>query len=311
MPDDQETNIIPTPETRGPARPAARFFAVVEVVGAFALVHVTYRAIKHFTTIGRWGSAAGTNFTPGVVMILFTMGMVWACRRDCRFYGLTLDRWRQWLSIGVTCAMVEAAFGAVGLLLSGFPLDASRPPDPHAPPPWKEAGIFVAFLFTGCVIALAMVGSRKQVARRMPAALSIALVCALGSVPGLISVYTHKPFSALMALWLFVGAGIGEELFYRGYIQSRVDEVWGQPKRVLGFDVGAGLVVSSLLFGLVHGLNTVDYFHDRFDFNWRMGISSVFGGAYFSLIRSRTGSVWPGAVLHGLTDILARVPNVL
>jgi membrane protease YdiL (CAAX protease family) len=60
----------------------------------------------------------------------------------------------------------------------------------------------------------------------------------------------------LPALSLFFGSGFGEQIFFRGYIQSRVDQAFGCPFRLLGFDsFGGGLLVSSLLFGLIHVLN--------------------------------------------------------
>jgi membrane protease YdiL (CAAX protease family) len=79
---------------------------------------------------------------------------------------------------------------------------------------------------------------------------------------------------------------------------------------ILGFDVGPGLIVSSLFFGLVHALNTVDYFHGSFDFGWSMGLQSVVVGLFYGLVRSKTGSVIPGAVMHGLSDIFAFAASV-
>jgi hypothetical protein len=58
----------------------ARAAAIVEVVFVFALAHVTYRSAKHFTIIGQWEAKAGTNFTPGMVMILIT-------RRQQKLHG--------------------------------------------------------------------------------------------------------------------------------------------------------------------------------------------------------------------------------
>jgi membrane protease YdiL (CAAX protease family) len=72
-----------------------------------------------------------------------------------------------------------------------------------------------------------------------------------------------------------------------------------------------GLVVSSLLFGLVHSLNTVDYFHGRFDFGWSMGLQTLIVGVCYGLIRARTGSVIPGAIIHGLSDAFAYIPGLL
>lgn len=306
MPADDNSHFLPRP----PAGLVARLGALVEVVAVFAAVHVCYRAIKGFSVVGRWEGEAGTNFTPGVVMILTALALLWLGRKDFRAYGLTLDRWQEQLSLGLVCTLAEVSWGALGLAISGYEFDASRPPDPHATPDWTKLAIAAATLFAGWLMALAMVSSRRRVFRGFPAPLSIVLIVALAAVPPLVAVRFGRSFSWLMVLWLFFGAGCGEEIFYRSYIQPRVDEAFGCPWRVLGFEFGAGLFVSSLLFGLVHALNTVDYFHGRFDFGWQMGVASVFVGIYYGLLRARTRSVLPGAIMHGLTDILARLPNV-
>jgi membrane protease YdiL (CAAX protease family) len=65
-----------------------------------------------------------------------------------------------------------------------------------------------------------------------------------------------------------------------------------------------------LLFGFVHALNTVDYFHSRFDFGWSYGLQAVVEGLVFGALRAKTGSVWPGAITHGLVDVFARIPRL-
>src|SRR5262249_27015326 len=126
-----------------------------------------------------------------------------------------------------------------------------------------------------------------------------------------VAAYSHRPAMWATALWLFFGAGFGEEIFFRGYIQSRVDEAFGYPFRFLGMEFGAGLIAAALLFALIHGLNTVDYFQGKFDFGWSYGLQNLFTGLFFGLLRSRTGSVLPGAIVHGLQDAFARIPSVL
>lgn len=79
--------------------------------------------------------------------------------------------------------------------------------------------------------------------------------------------------------------------------------------RLRGFEFGPGLAVSSLFFGLIHSLNTVDYFHGNFDFGWWYGVQNLFTGLFFGLIRARTGSVLPGAIVRGLQDAFARIPG--
>jgi membrane protease YdiL (CAAX protease family) len=77
--------------------------------------------------------------------------------------------------------------------------------------------------------------------------------------------------------------------------------------QIAGAKFGVGLFVSAILFGFVHALNTVDYYHGRFDFGWWFGAQSVATGIFFGLLRARLSSVWPAAVVHGLGDTLSRL----
>jgi hypothetical protein len=85
----------------GRANIGERVAALIEVVAAFALVHLTYRSFKHFTELGRAESAAGLNFSPGAVMILFTVSVLLLTRRSFEEYGLTRKGWRYYLNLGL------------------------------------------------------------------------------------------------------------------------------------------------------------------------------------------------------------------
>jgi membrane protease YdiL (CAAX protease family) len=127
------------------------------------------------------------------------------------------------------------------------------------------------------------------------------------------AVHFNRPVlrELLGVAWLFVGAGFGEEMFFRGYIQSRVNETFGRPFQLLGLDFGFGLGVSSLLFGFLHALNSVDYFHGHYEFAWWYGVQNCFIGLFYGCVREKTGGVLAGGVTHGLTDVLARVPALI
>ena len=94
-------------------------------------------------------------------------------------------------------------------------------------------------------------------------------------------------------------AGVCEELFFRGYVQSRLDAVLGRPAPVLGAQVGGGLVVSALLFGAIHVLNPARVFAGPWELAWGSGAGSFASGLVFGWLRARTGNIWPGVVLHG------------
>jgi len=55
----------------------------------------------------------------------------------------------------------------------------------------------------------------------------------------------------------------------------------------------------------------VDYFEGRWTFAWHWLLPNVASGLFFGVLRAKTGSVLPGGLIHGMTDVLARVPALL
>jgi membrane protease YdiL (CAAX protease family) len=86
-----------------------------------------------------------------------------------------------------------------------------------------------------------------------------------------------------------------EEAFYRGYLQSALDEVWRPRLRVLGAALGPSLLVTSALFALGH-LAT------EFNPN-RLGV--FFPALLFGWLRSRTGGIGASVALHALSNLFA------
>jgi len=290
---------------------SSRVAALAEVLIAFVLTHVSYRALKYFTPIGAWEAAARTSFTSGGVWILWTIVVLLLFRRDASDYGLGLASWRPRLSIGVVCCVLMLIWECGALAATGVQVDFSKPPDPHAHMPiWRALQLAIVAL-PAFVIILVLIRKNLAFAGRLPLAASLPILVVLFCFMPLLAMYLNRPSMWVRAFWMFFGAGFGEEIFFRGYIQSRMDQAFGRPWRSFGFEVGWGLVVSSLLFGLVHALNTVDYFHGRFDWGWWFGAQSVCVGSFFGLCRTRTGSVLPGSVIHGIGDCFARIPNLM
>jgi membrane protease YdiL (CAAX protease family) len=86
-----------------------------------------------------------------------------------------------------------------------------------------------------------------------------------------------------------------EEAFYRGYLQSALDEVWRPRWRVLGAELGPGLLVTSALFALGH-LCT--------EFN-AARLAVFFPSLAFGFLRARTRGVGAGIVFHALCNLFA------
>jgi uncharacterized protein len=153
----------------------------------------------------------------------------------------------------------------------------------------------------------------RTLLRRLPPAISIFILFSLLSVPIMLALRFYRPTLPVLGdvVWNFFCAGFGEEIFFRGYIQSRMNQAFGRPWRILGADFGLGLIVSSALFGLIHVFNTVDYFNGRYDFAWLWWLPNFASGLFFGLLRERTNSVLAGGIIHGLGDVFARVPALL
>lgn len=49
-----------------------------------------------------------------------------------------------------------------------------------------------------------------------------------------------------------LGIAVPEEMFYRGYVQTALDDALGRPVRLFGAKLGAGVVIASIVFALGH-----------------------------------------------------------
>ena len=285
----------------------AKTMSILEVLIAFVVVHLGFRAIKHFTGLGQLEGEARLNFTPGVVMILFSVGLLVVCGRRLASYGLTLAGWRENLKIGLL-------WGVVLVTGAGLLRVAGVRHEPGAKPPTMVEGVIYGTAVLVAVFALAwMLRRQRTILERVPAGLGILVLLIVLCLPLVVALEYGRPFgyTLLTVLWLAIGAGCGEEIFYRGYIQSRVNESFGRPWRFLGVQFGMGLIVSSVLFGFLHALNSVDYFGGRFTFAWGFGIANVFTGLLYGCLRETTGSVVAPVVTHATLDVLVIIPGLV
>ncbi len=71
---------------------------------------------------------------------------------------------------------------------------------------------------------------------------------------------------------------------------------------LLGIPFGVGLIVSSLLFGLLHVLNTFDPAIGLSSLEWGLLIGNAVAGLFFGFIREKTGTLLAPGIAHGLPD---------
>ena len=88
-------------------------------------------------------------------------------------------------------------------------------------------------------------------------------------------------------------AAIPEELFYRGYVQTRLDEAFGHPWRIAGASLGPGWLITCVIFAAGHSIVHFQWWH----------FAIVFPSLVFGWMRARTGQVAAGALFHAWCNI--------
>jgi membrane protease YdiL (CAAX protease family) len=97
------------------------------------------------------------------------------------------------------------------------------------------------------------------------------------------------------ALGQLLVIAIPEEAFYRGYVQTRLDEAWPLRRRVLGAPLGPGVVVTSALFALGH--LATDPNPGR--------LAVFFPSLLFGWLRARRGGIGASAAFHAACNLFA------
>jgi CAAX protease family protein len=102
---------------------------------------------------------------------------------------------------------------------------------------------------------------------------------------------------AMMAAAQLVVVALPEELFFRGYIQGRLEDAWPPKWNLFGARVGGAWLMGSVLFALGHFFVT---------FQPQM-LTRVFPGLVFGWMFARTRSILAGTIFHAACNLLMEV----
>jgi membrane protease YdiL (CAAX protease family) len=86
-----------------------------------------------------------------------------------------------------------------------------------------------------------------------------------------------------------------EEAFYRGYLMTAFDDLWGTPWTIAKAKLGWGWIVSSALFAVGHALTITNA--ER--------LAVFFPALVFGWLRARTRGIGAPAIFHVLCNVLA------
>lgn len=264
-----------------------RVLPIAEVAVVLALFVALHRLLGD-TPFSVWQkeSFGGALVTSSLLFFVLPLAFVIAGRKNPGLYGLAVEDLGYHRKVGLQSAVVLLP---TGLLFPVIGLLGSTHEE------WLGG-----LLLTAGVSGMGLLAVQRIAAldTREPPVISTtgALAYVALLLLGLLACFVFNLFSGILTrvVQKLIFVGFLEELFFRGYLQARLDDAFGRPCQLGGVAVGAGLFASAAIFGLAHPL----FSPEGFPLPWALWTAA--GGVVFGFLRAKTGAVVAPAIAHGL-----------
>jgi membrane protease YdiL (CAAX protease family) len=177
---------------------------------------------------------------------------------------------------------------------------------------WNWEGKFCAMLFS---IIFVLIYRKIPLAeygvtcRHHPSSLRPCLILTTfyviaGFIIGLLT-YSGYGFSMEYLFFELSMPGLDEEIFFRGVGLTLLNRAFGKNQDLFGAKIGWGLIIISLLFGLIHGVHLSDELRLKVDI---FSVSlTAFSGFLLGWLRERSGSLVLPIAAHNLGNTVTRL----
>ncbi|HLF75150.1 MAG TPA: CPBP family intramembrane glutamic endopeptidase [Anaerolineales bacterium] len=270
-----------------------KLIALLEILLVYAAIQIV-GIVRRSTGIVEWEiQTLGWSYTGMFIFVGIPALVMWLTRRDWAEYGVSLVDWQTNLDIGIKAYLariIPYVFGVGGAMW--LMLDRDK----------VSGGAFVALMeIVGLAVMLWVLNRQKPMKSGRG---NLIITCLLLLFPILLALTMNELSVAIVStvVWQFVFSGFGEEFVWRGYVQSRLNQAFGRPMRLFGVQFGWGLIIASILFGLLHAFNTYDPAIGFASLAWGSALSSAAAGLMFGVIREKTGTLLAPGIAHGLPD---------
>lgn len=263
-----------------------RLGALVEVAVVFAGTLSLIAALAS-SPVEEWQRRITNRaFAEYALMIALPLLCLLASRRNLASYGLSLQNLRYHLDVTMTALIPMAAASIAYAFVNYRELNGA---------------LILMAIEVVLLLVVARLLQRKPTLGGGNALAGVALVGLSGGLAAKATV--GNAVSALVFYVFFLG--LGEEILFRGYIQSRLNIAFGRPFTFYGVHWGWGALIGSALFGLMHVINLGGLTSGQWHLTPWWGLWTFAGGLVLAFVREKTGSIVAPAILHGLPQGMA------
>lgn len=249
--------------------------ATGEAITIFAVAAIIFRSLL-VLPLSQWETrlvpGSSLRFLEYGAVIVLVLGWLAVTRRSWETYGLTLQEPRRQLRI--------VAAGLLPILTLSLALGQFN---------WREGpgALLVSGVATAVLFLLGWLLKDKSLT--VPVGLLLAALLLLNPVESIL----------LKTVYFYLVAGPAEELLFRGYLQSRLNEAYARPYCFFGVAWGWGAILSAGLFGVWHVVVGAGGAAA-----WWHGLWTFFAGLIFSFLREKSGSIVAPSILHSVMNYL-------
>jgi membrane protease YdiL (CAAX protease family) len=296
-------NIRPIDRSVSVAQPVkTKILTTLEIISVFAVL-IALRVSFRSASIVQWEKQnLGWSYSMMFLFIGIIVLVILLTRRSWAEYGVSIKNWPTSLDIGFKAYLIRIipiVIGTFGPAWLGFKLNEIG------------MGVFAVPLWVIAIILMVGVLNRQKEVKSGRANIIATLIFLI--VPIGIALAFGKLNLVIIStvIWQFIFSGFGEEFIFRGYFQSRLNQAYGRPMKLFGIHFGVGLVIASLLFGLLHAFNTFDPAIGFSSLGWGSAIGSAAAGVFFGVLREKTGNLVAPGFAHGLPDAVGEPLKII
>ena len=266
--------------------------SIIDAVVIFAILQLVLIIPQGVRDLIRWENhALGGSYLTGLLLVALPVFVIIVRRYEFRLMGLTVEDWRTSVNAGfrgwlffIIPQLVLSFFGTWGIRIQDN---------------WRIAVFMSAII--GVMVVLNCRGEKQAIGDRKLAILLVILVApiALSFFIGTFSLRLVKEFA-----WNILVGGFAEEFFYRGYIQSSVNQEYGRNWKMGKVSFGPGLIVSSILYGASRGMRTMKPWSGVYSFSLGWSLFAFTVGVFYGLIRESTGDILASGTANSMIDAI-------